>query len=448
GGETYYDFLDPVKDVVADNGIDSFGGYFGKYYTFPYTNGRAAMAMFEWYAVSGDRQAFDLGSKLTAFLRAFAPIWDNPDPARFPDDGPGQFAGHIHSYLPAAHAFTEEASARLKADPHDPIAANDIARADAMYGFVKRRTQGDVLGNFGEMDGPDDMIRLGIALSQLGRGPYWEEVERWTRNILADRQIDAETARRYIGNPATGDYATDHVGDKVTGMWFSDATHSLAVPHKAWMYDIDDATNPMHAAWEVWAHTVTLKGNEARVNFALNRAGKYLDVKSDLPYRGRIEIVLKRDLGPVAALAVRVPGWAERGRVSVAARERGRERSLQPGRDWSWSEDGYVRLAAVRPAGSVILRFPIVVRQLPFRDIRSPDQWWYEGDYGSPRQNAAETVEAFVGTFRGDTLVDASPRPKAGIPRFQRQSLAALPPHDVAPPSVRVRRFVAVSAPP
>ncbi len=446
GGRTCYGFLDPATDRLPPGRWDTFGGYNGEYFSFAFVHGRAAMAMFEWYALTGNPDALEVGAKLADFLRNFAPLWADPDPARFPPAGPGQFAGHIHSYLQAAHAFTDEAALRLKAGPQDALAREDIRLARDMYEFVKRRTRGEALGNFGEMDGVDDMIRLGIDLSELGAGPYWEEVERWTRNTLADRQIDPATARQYIGNAATGRHATDHVGDKVTGMWFSDATHSLAVPEKAWMFNIDDATNPMHALYEVWRHTIDLDGGLARVNFDLNRAGQYFDVKSDLPYRGQIEIAMKADIDPVAAVAVRIPGWARRDKLSVAVRDGSGERALAPRADWDWLPGPYVRIPHVAPGVAYRVRFPIEVYQRSFSDIRAADEFWYEGDYPSPGRNAAERIVTFTGVFRGDTLVDALPRPSGGVARYQRQALAQLPPRDAAPPYITVQRFVFAGA--
>ncbi len=443
GATTRFSLLHPSTDVKPQSQLDTFAGYNGVYRGFAFVSGRAAMSLWEWYDLSGDRKAFDLAAKLTDFLRNFPPLWENPDPSRFPDAGPGQFEGHIHSYLQAAHAFTDEAAARLKTNPTDSIAQQDIQLANSVYQFVKHRTQGDVLGNFGEMDAVDDMIRLGIRLSELGAGPYWDEVERWTRNTLADRQIDPATARDYIGNQTTGTYSTDHVADKVTGLWFSDATHSLAVPPKAWMYNIDDATNPMHAAYDVWAHTVKIQGSAAQINFALNRASEFLDVKSDLPYRGRIEVAMKGRIGPVRLIAVRVPGWAEQDKVTVAVLDAQGEHVLAPGTGWTWTARSYVRIADPQPKLSYVIRFPIKVYQRRFTDIRSADEFWYEGDYPSPNRNASENVQTFVGTLRGDTLVDATPRPTSGVPRYQRQSLARLPSTDVAPPTITVQRFVA-----
>lgn len=441
-GITYYDFIDPSVLNRPAGRWDTFGGYNGAYSPFAFINGRGAVPMFQWYALTGSKDAFDIATKLTAFMRDYAPMWANPDPTRFPYYGPGQFEGHIHSFLQAAHSFTDEAAARLAADPNDPLAKKDIHLADAMYKFTKHITKGDVLGNYGEMDSTDDMIRLGIDLSQLGAGPYWDEVERWTRNTLADRQIDPATAQRYIANKSTDSYYTDHVGDKVTGLFFSDCAQSLAVPLKAWMYNIDDATNPMHAAYEVWSHTLQVKGSLAQVNFDLNRQSQYLDIKSDLPYRGQINIVTKSNIGPLAALAVRIPSWADNNSVTVFLQDTSGLHPLTSGTAWGWSPSSYVHIPNIKPSSSYLVRFPIKVCKMPFHDIRGPDQFWYEGSHPSPNRGAAEKLQTFTGTFRGNTLVDAQPRPTAGIPRYQRQNLAALPPIDVAPPTRKVRRFV------
>jgi hypothetical protein len=445
-GQSLYDFLGPSTDVPNSNRIESFTGYLGEYANFANIDGRAATVMFEWYDLSGDRTALDIGTKLTTFLRSFSPLWADPDPSRFGDNGPGSFAGHIHGYLQAAHAFTAEAAVRLKMNPRDPIARQDMELANNMYQFVKRRTKCDVLGNFGTTTPLEDMIRLGIDLSELGMGPYWEEVERWTRNTLADRQIDSVTAQRYIGNRSTSAYNTDDVGDKVTGLWFSDATHSLAIPQRAWMFNLDNAVDPMHALYEVWAHTIDLQGSVAEINFDLNRAGRYLDVKSDLPYRGQVSIDMKREIGPIRAIDLRIPSWADRDRVSVAVQDATGDHTLVPSTDWIWAPNLYVHIARVVPSQNIIVRFPIRVYQRQFHDIRSEDQFWYEGDYGSPQRHAAETMQTFVGIFRGDTLVDARPRPVGGIPRYQRQALATLPVSDVAPPMIAVQRFVPTNA--
>lgn len=439
-GKTYFNFLDPLTDTVPDSQKDTFTGYNGKYWIFAFVNGRAALAMFDWYNLTGNQDAFDVGSKLTAYLRDFQPLWQNPDTSRFPNEGPGQFQGHIHSYLQVAHAYLAEAEARRKTNPLDPIAQEDINRAKDMYDFMKRRTKGDILGNFGVMDNVDDMIRVGLKLEDFNAESTFDEIERWTRNQLAEGQIDSFTGQNFIPNFVTNDYSTDRVGSKVTGLWFSDATHSLAIPSATQMFNLDDATNPMHAMYEVWDHIVQIKDSFAQINFNLNRASQYLDVKSDLPYRGKVMVTTKSDIGPIANMGIRVPSWADKNSVSVSIQDSSGERPLAFGTDWTWISSGYVSLAAIKSNTSYIIRFPIKVSQQQFNDIYSANQFWYEGSHGSP--GFSETLQTFTGTFRGDTLVDATPRPTGGIPRYQRQTLAQLPASDIAPPTLSLERFV------
>ena len=416
-GTTYYNYLDPATDLDASG-----------YAVFAFVDGRAALALFSWYKLTGNQDALDAGGRLTNYLRNADYLWTNASA--------GQFDGHIHSYLQVAHAFLLEAEIRRATNPQDAIAQDNINRAQGMYEFVKSKTRGDVIGNFGEMDTVDDMIRVGLKLTDLGASMNYDDIERWTRNMLADRQIDSFTGTNYIGNYTTGNYATDHIGSKVTGLWFSDATHALSIPGENQMYNIDDATNPMHAMYDVWDHAVQVKGSFAQINFPLNRASEYLDVKSDLPYRGEVQIVMKGDIGPITAVGVRVPGWADQNAVTVVRGDSSGEHVLAYGSDWSWVAGRFVSINNIAPNVSYTVRFPIKIYQQVFYDIRSEDQFWYE------RTDEAFTAIAYTGTFRGYDLVDASPRPSSGIPRFQRQFLAQQPPYDVSPPKMTVQRFI------
>ena len=437
-GKTYYSFLDPAVDFDPNCNADGFTGFTGCWAGYGHVLGRASLAMWDWYNLTGDQDAFYVGTKLNEFLREYQPMWANPNPSRFPNEGAGQYFGHIHSYLQAAHGFLGEARALVKNNPNDPIAQQDIQRAKDMYEFTKTRTRGYVVGNFCEADCVDNMIRIGIRLTELGAGNYYDEIEYWVRNELAEKQIDAPTAINYIGNNTTDSYSTDHVGSKVAGLWFSDTTHTLAVPYKTAMYNMDDATNPMHAMYMVWDKIVEIRGSNAQINFPLNRAHKYMDVKSHLPYQGLINISTKSTIGPVTTLVVRVPNWADKNAVKVVRTDGNGAVTLTSGTDWVWS--GYYVITSAKPNTSYTITFPIRVYQSQFSDIRTADQFWYEGNYGSP--GAGENIVTFTGTFRGSTLVDASPRPSGGIPRYQRQNLAALPASNVAPPTKTVQRFI------
>lgn len=441
--KTYYSFYDPAL-AKSTGGCRSQedahrSGYLGDY-TCAFVLGRASLAMFNWYELSGNQDAYDIGTKLNDLLRNWDEIWRNPQPGVFPDGGAGQYYGHIHGYLQAAHGYLAEAEVRMKTNPSDAIAQKDIQLANDMYAFTKRITQGGVIGNFGGQDAVEDMIRIGLKLSELGGGNYYEEIERWTRNQLAEAQIDSYTAANYIGNAATGNYPTDHVGDKMRGLWFSDAAHVLAIPPQTQMFNVDDATNPMHAMYEVWDNVVLIKGVVAQINFSLNRAHQYMDVKSDLPYRGQVKISMKSNIGPVRTLVVRIPSWANKSSVAVVKVDGSGEQTLAQGIGWSWGGN-YVQIPSIIPNVSYIIRYPIVVAQKQFKEMRTMSNHWYEGYPASASQPDAPTT--YTGTFRGDTMVDASPRPTGGIPRYQRQALAALPTTNVAPPTKTVSRFVA-----
>ena len=230
----------------------------------------------------------------------------------------------------------------------------------------------------------------------------------------------------------------------MAGLFFSDATHSLAIPLHAWMYNPDNASNPLQAVYDVWSHTVDIDGGVAKVNFDLNRASRYLDVKSDLPYRGQVHVVMKGNIGPIAAVEVRVPSWADKSKVAVSIRTGTTTCALTEGTSWNWDGE-FARIIKTSPNVTYSVKFLTVVNTMQFSDIRSQDEFWFESSFPSPKGGAPEEVQTFTGTFRGNTLVDAMPRPTTGVPRYQRQTLAALP-ANMAPPMMTVTRFVAGGA--
>ena len=85
-----------------------------------------------------------------------------------------------------------------------------------------------------EMCNVADMIALAIRFSELGLGDYWDDADRWTRNMFAEGQLQT----------------TDWI-DRITEA---------------------DAYNPL-----------------------MNHASRWADVDSFLPYEGRVEVRPKRD---------------------------------------------------------------------------------------------------------------------------------------------------------
>ena len=437
-GQSYNALWSSPVDVGTSD-----AGYLNRDYASVFINGRALRTMEEWYLYSGKADAASIGQGISVFLRNFdsSRFWRTPDAAKFPPES-GQFVGHIHSWLLAVQGFLAQAETIRQKNPEsEALAQGLIDMSERTYNFLKSRNRVGLVGDFGEIGGTGDMIRIGIKLSELGAGDYWDEVEAWTRNQLVDAQID-DAAVAYFPDRSNPRYELDHVAQKTRGLFFSDAAHIAAIPNifNASTINIDGPANAFRAMFEVWEKTVVIKGGDARINFLLNRAHKYLDVKSDLPYRGRIAIDMKAGIGPITSLSVRIPNWTDSSQVVITKKTAsGAVTTLVKGSGWSWSGT-YARISNIEAGASYVVSFPIKVYTQTLYQLRSQTQGWYEGNYvESPEM---ENVVTYQGTFRGNTLVNITPRPNGGIPRYQRQTLAALPATGVAPPTRSVQRFV------
>lgn len=427
-GQTYSYYYDS-----PNSSPDTFLGYMGDYYT-PFINGRASLAMFDWYKISGDQNALDIGTKLNEFLRSY-------NGGIFKTNG--EFSGQIHSYLQAAHALLAEAEVRLKSNPNDAIAKDNILKVQKMYDYIKNKTGASVIGNFGEIGTTGDMIRVGMKLSELNSSLNYEEIERWTRNQLAEGQIDSY-ASQYIPNINSSDARFNNIGSKVVGMFFSDASHSLSIPYnRNARYNLDGPSNAMRAMYEVWSKIIEVKGNFAQINFNLNRASKYIDIKSSLPYSGQIDVITKDNLGPVRQFGLRIPTWIDRDRLIIVKinKTTNLPEALKENTDWVWMSVPYINVKNIEANYTYRIQFPIKIQTINFSDLRSSDQWWYEGISANGQNNW--NLITYRGKFRGDTLVSVPNMPTVGILRYQRQNLNSLPDTNVEPPQKSIERFVA-----
>jgi DUF1680 family protein len=167
-----------------------------------------------------------------------------------------------------------------------------------------------------------------------------------------------------------------------------------------------NGTRGLYYAWE---GTVREKGDAAQVNLLLNRAAKLLDVDSYLPFEGRVLLHNKA----ARRIAVRIPSWVDR--RALRAGVGGREASL----DWIGN---YLEFAGLQPGETIALTFPIRETTAKYTVNAQTDQ---------------ERVYTCV--FRGDTLVEISPRDAAptSYPLYQRDHFRK----DKAPMK-NIQRFV------
>jgi hypothetical protein len=419
----HYRVPEPGVTPFVPNSIGTIG-----YGDPPFIHGKTMRALASWFLLVGDRQALSTTTLMSNFVRNYSNgvFWYVP-PGYPEGAGSGHFAGHVHMFANALMGLLWKAESRLKNDPSDPMVNTLVGFVKNSYFFIRNMHNGAAaaLGNFGEICATADMLRLAVKLSELGAGDFNEDIERWTRNQIAESQIRGRiTIQSHPENPLQ-----DRIGEKVIGLFFEDATHAFAIPdfHNG-QGDLNlqlvacGLGNVIHGIFDVWNHIVQFSENVARVNLLLNRATWYLDVKSEIPYRGAVNIVTHSNIGRLDTLEMRIPDGVSHAQVQAFAGQRPIP--------FSW-RGNYVRIANLQPNTNYRITFPQVFTQMVIRQLRSQNQNWVESSYSPDPGNGQDysfkdglAENTFVGTFKGNTLVAVDHRPSAGIPLYRGEDRA------------------------
>lgn len=288
------------------------------------------------------------------------------------EDGSYNFY-HFHHGLYALMAVCEYA-----------YAAQDrkvLERVDACYRFV--RQMGDpLIGFFPEMQpGSDwylkregntveicevaDMVWLALYLTRAGLGDYWDDVDRWVRNVYAEGQLLDPTLFDSIPdsfyNKTTEQRAyqdTDNIYERSIGSFFG----WMRANEGLWVYKTPGGpklkdqsimhcctANGARTFYCVWESIVTKTDDLVKVNLLLNRASPWLDVDSFLPAEGKVVLHIK----DASKVAVRVPEWCDPNQVRV-----------QVGKDMvkTMVEGRYLHLYSLKPGDEVTFSFSVPTR--------------------------------------------------------------------------------------
>ena len=212
-----------------------------------------------------------------------------------------------------------------------------------------------------------DMIALALKLSEAGVGDYWDDADRWIRNMFAEGQLlSTDWISRVPENmfaslpswaephtlkpsPVKPYDTTDRVAERCLGTfagwpaandWYVGSGVGIAYCCTA---------NSAHTIYRTWERMLRHQDGKLRVNLLLNRASPWADVESYIPYQGRVDVKVKQPVD----LAVRIPEWVAPG--ETRCRVNGRDRNL------GW--DGrYAQVGSVLPQDLVSLSFPIFER--------------------------------------------------------------------------------------
>ena len=215
-----------------------------------------------------------------------------------------------------------------------------------------------------------DMIIAAIMLSRLGID-RWDDADRWVRNQLAEGQLTSTDWRADGHIPASelvekadwkeltvipehttveGRYTTDRVLERTLGAfsgWPSANDWVGPAPHdKALTIGNCCSSSGTRALYYVWRNTLDYEPGKLRVNLLLNRASRWADVDSYIPYEGRVEVKMKQG----AEVEVRIPEWAPLDQVQCEVDGKARKLAF---------EGRYARVGKVEKGQTVALRFPI-----------------------------------------------------------------------------------------
>jgi hypothetical protein len=200
------------------------------------------------------------------------------------------------------------------------------------------------------------MLGIAVKLSEAGKGDYWDEIDRWVRNYFSAAQLKEfdwiySLTEGESRKPVAANETRERVPERSIGAWPAGANgNDWGVP----IITHCCTGNAARAVYYVLEHMVDYREGGLRVNLLLNRASRWADVYSYIPYQGRVEVKMKE---ACASLQVRAPEWAEAQSPHVVCNFNGKSRSLR------W-EGRYVDVGAVTAGGVVSVTFPLPERTL------------------------------------------------------------------------------------
>jgi hypothetical protein len=223
-----------------------------------------------------------------------------------------------------------------------------------------------------------DMIAAALKLSLLGLDK-WDDVDRWVRNQFAECQLTGSswltdghldrTDRALAPLPGAGcsgpEYGTtDRVMERAVGSFSGWPSANDFVQGHGWSIMHCCTGNAARAVYYVWEKILMYDQGTLTVNLLLNRASRWADVLSHIPYRGQVDVLVKEDLN----LEMRLAEWVEPGEAGCTVD--GTPRALT-------FEGRYAQVGPVLAGQTVTLTFPIpertdrvIIEKRPYTLIR------------------------------------------------------------------------------
>ncbi len=393
-------------EVAPEEG-DTHIGVLG-YWQQMFYHGKSLRALVRAYTLTGDAKYLDLAEKLKNMILLEKHWQVEAAPKAIVGHEHAWFSGHHHSYTSALMGLILYAEAT-----NDPMLMEFVRS-----GYEYLRKYGIArIGLFGEMCTTADMVWLGVKLSELGIGDYWEDVDQYTRNMLVEQQLtEPERFRAVVEKmpPLTDDniyeprfardsMTTNAVIDRNVGAWLSDCSNPTCIRPQTMRWTICCSGNAAPALYTAWRGIVDYGGGVAKINLLLNRASQWVDVESWLPYEGKVMIRNKT----AHSVEVRMPLWVDLKSVKcIVTGSSGGE--LQPSR----ISGRYLSYDGLSPGDVLSLTFPVEVRVESHTLLWKIEDMWPESTDPGHSWQPPNPPNVYKMTFRGNTLVDIHPRLK------------------------------------
>ena len=360
-----------------------------------------------YYAMTGYEPAKRLGDKIVHYIiyhsEYFGPdgewLKDQLDPKKYPgreDDLHFGTHSHVLQYLVT---YARDTGNRQLLEYSKKSYEWSKQRNSTNGGMSETATR---IGFFQEYSNPyyptaetcsvADMIAVAVVLAQSGYDECWDDIDRWVRNHFIENQITAADWIERLKSPIWprqpgANESADRVAERNVGNFLSYAVandgcspHAAAIMHCC-------TGNGARVLFYVWNNILNYKDDRIRINLLLNRASKWVDVDSYIPYEGRVDVKVKTDLEDVS---VRVPEWIAGGSKEVKCTVDGQAR------DPGW-RGRYVSAGKARSGEVITLTFPIAETTIK-RTI-----------YGAPHATVLGGVEYERIVLRGNTVVHIEP---------------------------------------
>ncbi len=358
--------------------------------------GNALRALSLWADASGDEQALEQARKTMAFMLKPSMWGASEGPTMISGAEHAHWEGHFHTTTTGVMGMVDYAIVS-----NDPVAkrfVRDFYEYSRNVGIGRigffpavlgplEKIQKNNLKNYGgkaqvcETCSIGDMTYIASRLSQAGIGDYWDDVDQYVRNHLVEcqmlrRDLIEEIIANAISHTINPEIETgERVMDRGIGGFSSVSDPTML---HAWWTMCCNANAPV-GLYEAWNSIVRHDQGLAQVNLLLNRASPWVDIDSYLPYQGKVVLRNKT----ARKLSVRIPIWADK----KAVRCQVNQQDISP----QWTGN-YVLVDALAPHDEVHLTFPIV----------ETTEYHTEPTYGIQ----------YTCHFKGNTLVDISPRPE------------------------------------